>query len=128
MFIISFPGWILTTHLLVGNLLPDLMIGLWVSCIFLYFIVYHVWLMRDLVFNQTFSLQIRIFQYNGGRSREIYHTKRMQRFCKFNIFHEPHFLLIDSRLGSLNIYCLCYTISFLLNKILKKTKLKNLYL
>ncbi|KAG5553523.1 hypothetical protein RHGRI_011410 [Rhododendron griersonianum] len=27
-------------------------------------------------------LQIRIFQYNGGHSREIYHTKRMQRvFC-----------------------------------------------
>ncbi|RZC73250.1 hypothetical protein C5167_048730 [Papaver somniferum] len=28
------------------------------------------------------SLQIRIFPYNGGHSREIYHTKRMQRvFC-----------------------------------------------
>ena len=26
------------------------------------------------------TLQVRIFQYNGGHSREIYHTKRMQRF------------------------------------------------
>ncbi|KAJ0816596.1 putative transcription factor WD40-like family [Helianthus annuus] len=25
-------------------------------------------------------LQVRIFQYNGGHSSEIYHTKRMQRF------------------------------------------------
>lgn len=23
--------------------------------------------------------QVRIFQYNGGHSREVYHTKRMQR-------------------------------------------------
>ena len=30
--------------------------------------------------------------------------------------------------GSLTIYFLCYAISFLLNKILKKTKLKNMYL
>ena len=27
-----------------------------------------------------FLVQIRIFPYNGGHSREIYHTKRMQRF------------------------------------------------
>ncbi|THF94342.1 hypothetical protein TEA_019922 [Camellia sinensis var. sinensis] len=31
---------------------------------------------------QLHAMQIRIFQYNGGHSREIYHTKRMQRvFC-----------------------------------------------
>lgn len=30
----------------------------------------------------SYDRTIRIFQYNGGRSREIYHTKRMQRvFC-----------------------------------------------
>ncbi|CAA6672651.1 unnamed protein product [Spirodela intermedia] len=30
----------------------------------------------------SYDRTVRIFQYNGGRSREIYHTKRMQRvFC-----------------------------------------------
>lgn len=41
--------------------------------------------------------QVRIFQYNGGHSREIYHTKRMQRlnsrvlFSSLNFF----FFLVD---------------------------------
>lgn len=39
-------------------------------------------------------LQIRIFQYNGGRSREIYHTKRMQRFCLF--YHFSSISIISS--------------------------------
>ncbi|KAI9114518.1 hypothetical protein K1719_014216 [Acacia pycnantha] len=30
----------------------------------------------------SYDRTVRIFQYNGGHSREIYHTKRMQRvFC-----------------------------------------------
>lgn len=36
---ISFPGWILITHLLVGNLLPDLMIEQWV---FLDLLLFHL--------------------------------------------------------------------------------------
>lgn len=38
---------------------------------------------KQFLFSLTRTLnfsQIRIFQYNGGHSREIYHTKRMQRF------------------------------------------------
>ena len=27
----------------------------------------------------SYDRSVRIFAYNGGRSREVYHTKRMQR-------------------------------------------------
>jgi hypothetical protein len=41
-------------------------------------------------------LQVRIFNYNGDQSREIYHTKRMQRFVPINCFRSSllcsHFL------------------------------------
>ncbi|KAE8730341.1 putative Cytochrome P450 [Hibiscus syriacus] len=42
----------------------------------------HVSAVMDIDFSPTGREFVRIFQYNGGHSREIYHTKRMQRvFC-----------------------------------------------
>jgi hypothetical protein len=28
----------------------------------------------------SYDRSVRVFAYNGGRSREVYHTKRMQRY------------------------------------------------
>ena len=30
----------------------------------------------------SYDRSVRIFAYNGGRSREVYHTKRMQRCAR----------------------------------------------
>lgn len=32
----------------------------------------------------SYDRSVRIFPYNGGHSREIYHTKRMQRYDLVN--------------------------------------------
>lgn len=32
----------------------------------------------------SYDRSVRIFPYNGGHSREIYHTKRMQRYNLVN--------------------------------------------
>lgn len=32
----------------------------------------------------SYDRSVRIFPYNGGHSREIYHTKRMQRYILLN--------------------------------------------
>jgi len=32
----------------------------------------------------SYDRSVRIFPYNGGHSREIYHTKRMQRYNLLN--------------------------------------------
>ena len=32
------------------------------------------------------DMQVRIFAYNGGHSREVYHTKRMQRYAYMAFF------------------------------------------
>lgn len=43
----------------------------------------HLFLLHSFI--STIShLQVRLFQYNGGHSKEIYHTKRMQRFTQFS--------------------------------------------
>jgi hypothetical protein len=40
-------------------------------------------------------LQVRIFNYLGDHSREIYHTKRMQRFFFVpTVFVSPHFFFL----------------------------------
>jgi hypothetical protein len=39
-------------------------------------------------------LQVRIFNYNGDQSREIYHTKRMQRLFLLIVSVLPCFVLI----------------------------------
>lgn len=51
---------------------------------------------------------MRIFQYNGGHSREIYHTKRMQRFIVMTKISLPK---------SLNI-CQCPLLSFVISTTL----------
>ncbi|VAH59467.1 unnamed protein product [Triticum turgidum subsp. durum] len=35
----------------------------------------------------SYDRTVRIFNYNGDHSREIYHTKRMQRFVSIIYFH-----------------------------------------
>jgi DDB1- and CUL4-associated factor 13 len=40
--------------------------------------IQYVCTLRKLVY--LINLQVRIFNHNGDHSREIYHTKRMQRF------------------------------------------------
>ena len=40
----------------------------------------------------SYDRSVRIFAYNGGRSREVYHTKRMQRCvaaCTCGAAHAP---------------------------------------
>ena len=57
-------------------------------------------------------LQVRIFNYNGDHSREIYHTKRMQRFVPINYFHSS--LLCSQVLfyPGLEVYYFCGTIDY----------------
>lgn len=50
------------------------------------------WKAKRILLINCWGLQVRIFQYNGGHSREIYHTKRMQRFVS-SVIRIIHVLL-----------------------------------
>ena len=59
-------------------------------------------------------VQVRIFPYNGGHSREIYHTKRMQRFACFPfLVHRVFSFSLASQISQKN-----YLFSFLGNNLL----------
>ena len=50
-------------------------------------------------FIHCFAVKVRIFSYNGGHSKEVYHTKRMQRYSSENLEDKFSLILMFSLIG-----------------------------
>jgi len=72
----------------------------------------HVMAVMDVDFSPTgrefvsasYDKTIRIFKFNGGRSRDVYHTKRMQRVFAVKLSADSRFILSASDDGDLRLW------------------------